>query len=227
MIEWLSRLDPQALLAGIALLGVLLALPLEVAALRRLRRLRIASGTFYALLGAFLILLGVAAGLVAVSLHTYRRLTHEQLAAKVSMRQLGEHQFALTLEMPDAEPRRLELRGDQWQIDAQVLKWRGIATVFGFDTAYRLERLSGRYAEIEQERAQPRTVRDLSESEPVDLWALLRRYHAYVPLVDAHYGSGVYVPMVEGAEYLVSVSASGLVVRPDNDSAREALRGWR
>jgi hypothetical protein len=35
------------------------------------------------------------------------------------------------------------------------------------------------------------------------------------------------VPMAEGAEYLVTVSSSGLVVRPANDAARNAVGGWK
>ena len=41
------------------------------------------------------------------------------------------------------------------------------------------------------------------------------------------YGSAAYVPMSEGAQYNVSVSATGLVVRPANDAARRAVGGWK
>ncbi len=102
-----------------------------------------------------------------------------------------------------------------------------MATVAGFDTVYRLERLSGRYASIAQELSAPRTVHALGGEEPFDLWTVARRYNKYVPMVDALYGSAAYVPMAEGADYVVSVSASGLVVRPDNDAARKAVGGWK
>jgi len=227
-VRWLAQFDPRTLLVAFATIGVLIALPLEVVALRRLRHVRIVGGAFYFLLGALFILLGVVAGLVAASLHGYKRLTQEQLAAKVTLRQLGERQYALTLDAPGSAPRHFELRGDEWQIDARVLKWRPAATIAGFDTLYRLERLSGRYGDVIQERTAKRTVYPLAISdEPVDLWALARRYHEYVPLVDALYGSGVFVPMAEGAEYAVTVSASGLVVRPGNDAARKAVGGWK
>ena len=227
MIEWLARLDPQALLIGFAALGVLAALPLELAAFARLRRVRLASGTMFLLAGGFLALLGVAAGLVAASLRTYNRLTHEQLAAQVSIRQLGERQFALTLEIPAEKPQHMELRGDEWQIDARVLKWRGLATVAGFDTLYRLERVSGRYGELARERTAARTVYSLAAEPGLDFWTLLRRYHAWLPFADALYGSAAYVPLADNASYVVSVSATGLVVRPANDAARKALGGWR
>src|SRR5580765_2863111 len=110
-LEWLAGFDARTLLVGFAALGMLLAVPLEVVALRRLIKLRLVPGTLYFLLGAFLIALGVLAGVVAASLHGYHRLTHEQLAAKVSLRQLGERRYALTLEPPGGAARHYEMRG--------------------------------------------------------------------------------------------------------------------
>jgi hypothetical protein len=70
-------------------------------------------------------------------------------------------------------------------------------------------------------------VHDLSKETSLDLWSLVKQHHAYLPFADALYGSAVYVPMSEGAEYAVSVSASGLVVRPGNEAARKAVGGWK
>jgi hypothetical protein len=228
MIDWLAALDPRALMIGIGALGLLLALPLEILAWRRLRRLKLVSGTMCFLSGGVVLLVAVAVALVAANLYTYARLTHEQEAARVSMRQLGERWYVLSVQPPKAPPRHFELRGDEWQIDARVLKWRPMGTLLGFDTVYRLERLSGRYGSVAAERSSPRTVHELAQDDtPVDIWSLVRQHHRYIPFADALYGSAVYVPMSEGAEFTVSVSASGLVVRPGNDAARKAVGGWR
>jgi len=226
MLTWLSAFSPQALLIGFALLGVLLALPLELAALRRLRRAQIARGTLLLLLGAAVVLLGVLAAVVAASLHSYARLTHEQEAAHVEVRQLGPKNFVLTLRIAGVAPQVYGLRGDEWQIDARVLKWRGIGTVLGFDTVYRLERVSGRYEDAAEDRTAERTVYPLWRPSGPDLWTLVKRYHDYLPLADALYGSAAYVPMADGARYVVTVSASGLTVRPENDAARRAVGNW-
>jgi hypothetical protein len=227
VIDFLGQLDPQALIVGIALAGVLLAFPFFLAAVRRMRRLKLLRGTLFLLTGGIVILLASGAGLVAANLFTYARLTHEQEAARVAMHQLGERRFEATVRSRRGIPKRYELRGDEWQIDARVLKWRAMGNLLGFDTVYRLERLSGRYGDIAQERSAPRTVHPLSEDPGMDLWTLARRYHRYVPMADALYGSAAYVPMAEGAEYVVSVSTSGLVVRPANDAARKAVGGWK
>jgi len=227
MTQWLAALDPGLMIVGIALAGVALSFPFFVASLRRMRRLKLVRGTLYLLFGGVVVLLGVAAGLVATNLVTYARLTHEQEAARVTTRALGERQFAVSVQTPGGQPRHYQVRGDEWQIDARVLKWRALGTVLGFDTVYRLERLSGRYGDVQSERSSPRTVYELATDPGVDLWSVARRYPRYLPFADALYGSAAYVPMAEGAEYVVSVSASGLVVRPANDAARQAVGGWK
>ena len=90
MTQWLAALDPGLMIVGIALAGVALSLPFFVASLRRMRQVKLVRGTLYLLFGGVVALLGVAAGLVATNLVTYARLTHEQEAARVTTRQLGE-----------------------------------------------------------------------------------------------------------------------------------------
>ena len=227
MTGWLAALDPGLMIVGIALAGVALSLPFFVASLRRMRQVKLVRGTLYLLFGGVVALLGVAAGLVATNLVTYARLTHEQEAARVTTRALGERQFAVSVLAPGRPPQHFQVRGDEWQIDARVLKWRALGTVLGFDTVYRLERLSGRYGDLQSERTAPRTVYELAADRGVDFWSVARRYPRYLPFADALYGSAAYVPMAEGAEYVVAVSASGLVVRPANDAARQAVGGWK
>jgi hypothetical protein len=227
MIDFLAKLDPQYLLIGFTVLGALLALPLAIMSIRRLFNLKIASGTLLLVSSALLLSLGIGAALAAVSLRSYNRLTQEQEAARVSMRQLGPNQYAVSVQPKGERSRSFELLGDEWQIDARLLKWRPMATIAGFDTVYRLERLSGRYSDLAQEQAAKRTVHGLAERGPVDFWALLRKWHEYLPLTDALYGSAAFVPMAEGAEYVVTVSGSGLVVRPANDAARKAVGAWK
>ena len=87
------------------------------------------------------------------------------------------------------------LRGDEWQLDTQVLSWRGVATLLGLDANYRLHRISGRYSDIEEERQRPRSVyslvqdRVLVNGEEFDLWQLANKYQEWLHWVDAVYGS--------------------------------------
>jgi len=111
--------------------------------------------------------------------------------------------------------------------DARVLKWTGLANLLGMKTAYRLERLSGRYRDVQQERQAVRTVYQLDNDRGVDLWELVRKSERKLPWLDAVYGSAAYMPMVDKGLYQVTISNSGLVVRADNAIAQQAVDAWQ
>jgi hypothetical protein len=211
-----------ALIVVFALAGILFL----IAAVRRLRRRRILGGAMHGATGLVLLLLSACAVLIAANLRTYQRLTSEQPAAELQFTRTAEREFNAVLTYPGGERANFALRGDEWQIDARVLKWHALANMVGFDTAYRLERIGGRYTRIEDERSQLRTVFSLNPSQRIDPWDLVHRYHSWIPWIDALYGSATYLPMADGALFEVKVSQSGLVARPLNQAAREAIGSW-
>ncbi len=180
-----------------------------------------------------LVFLAIAGGigLLGLNIQTYHRLTYERPVAEISLRQIGPQHFEATLTEPDGAVRPFELRGDEWRIEARVLKWEPWANVLGLDSQYRLERLSGRYAQVEEERTAPRSVYGIGAvAEPaanaVDLWAISQRAEQYFPVVDTLYGSAAYMPMANGATYEVSITQSGLIARPTNEAAQAAITHW-
>jgi hypothetical protein len=118
------------------------------------------------------------------------------------------------------------LNGDDWQIDARVLKWQGWANLLGLDAQYRLERIAGRYRDIEQERRGDRTVYALSQNPGLDLWEISLRHRRWLPFVDAIYGSATYLPMAETARYEIRMTQTGLIARPLNPAAQAAAGNW-
>ena len=196
------------------------------AGLRRLWGRRVITGCLEGFSG--LLLLTISALIMAISINfsTYDRLTHEAPVAEVKFRAVAQQQFWIYITLPHTRAMIFDLRGDEWQLDARILKWHGITFLLGFDTVYRLDRLSGRYRDVAQERTAPRTVYSLGEDHGLDIWAIVQKYERWLPWIDAVYGSGTYAPMVDGAQYRVTISATGLITRPRNDIAREAVRKW-
>jgi hypothetical protein len=205
-----------------ALLGIILF----ILGIQRLWRRKVLPGCLEGLVGLLLLAVAALMAAISINLFTYDRLTHESTIAEVSFHEIGPQHFEAVVKLKNKDA-ILDLRGDEWQMDARVLKWRGIAILIGFDTLYRLDRLSGRYRDITQERTEKRTVYSLSEEEGLDLWTIARRYARWIPWVDALYGSATYMPMVGGASYTVSVSSTGLLARPSNEIARKAVSEWR
>src|SRR5258708_21542034 len=152
-----------ALIVVCALLGLLFF----VASIRRLRRRRVIGGMVHGSAALIFFLAAACAVLVGSNLRSYQRLSYEQPAGELQLSRVGERQFDAVLSYPDGERADFPLRGDEWQVDARVLKWHAFANLVGFDAAYRLERSSSRDSHIEDERTEPLTVYDLHSPRPI------------------------------------------------------------
>jgi len=212
----------SAIVLGCGLLALLFAL----ASARCARRRRSFARVVHGFLAIAFLALGAAAVLVGLDLSSYARLTQEAPVAEVRFRQEGGQRYATEVLLPDGARESFVLAGDEWQLDARVLKWHGAGTVLGLDAGFRLDRIGGRYRDIAAERTAPRTVFELARPRGVDVWELARRFHALLPWLDALYGSATYLRMADGAHYAVSISSTGLLARPLNREAREAVAAW-
>jgi hypothetical protein len=98
-------------------------------------------------------------------------------------------------------------------VDAHILKWEPIVNVLGLHTGYELDRIAGRYTELEDEQTKRRTVYSLAKDKPVNMFDLARRFRVFERFVDAEYGSATFAPTSERSEWEVRVSTSGLLLR--------------
>lgn len=191
--------------AGVALLLF------GAAALRRRRPLRALTRTLQA---TVFLALAALLGALALGMQGYRALTHEEVAARVRIESTGPQRFVAHFRFADGREERYALAGDELYVDAHILKWKPVANILGLHTAYELDRVAGRYAQLEEERGKLRTIHALGRAQRIDLFDLRRRYRLFGVLVDAQYGSATFAPAAADTEIEVRVSTSGLLIRP-------------
>ncbi|GFZ88796.1 hypothetical protein [Dyella caseinilytica] len=208
---------PATLLAILAGIVLLVALAQLLAARQHVRDRRHLAASGHTLLMLVLLTLGIFLGGLAVSLQGYRFLSEEAPVVQIDSRILTPQRWALTLTWPDGATREVRLAGDDFQVDAIVLKWKLPAVLAGLPPLYRLDRISGRYDDARQEMASPRTVIDFSQAGQGDLLDLRKQLPDWLPEVDTLFGSGAFLPLVDGGHYSVSLMRTGaLVARPDD-----------
>lgn len=181
-------------------------------------------GFFRGFFGLALVGLAAVIAVTAFDLYSYKQVLQEQVVATIHFDKVENQHYFAVLSDKNGREQRVELRGDQWQLDARIVKWKGYLASFGLKPAYRLERLSGRYYDIEQETTEKRTAYKVQpEFYGVDVWQVLNKHPDWLPVVDAVYGSATYLPMRDGALFEISLSNTGLVARPINQVARDAV----
>lgn len=161
--------------------------------------------------------LGGAAAAIALllggNIWSYSRLTHETEIGIITFEQQGAV-YQVSFFEPGGDAKQFVLQGDEWQLDARLIKWKSWANLLGKDTLYQLDRLSGRYRDAQRAQKETPSLVDLRETAMIDIWALARDFPGAFFMVDAQYGSSVFLPMKDDAAYRITVSNTGVLARP-------------
>ena len=210
----------------------LIVVALIFLSVRKVRQRKFLQTFFYGFQSLLFLFLFVSLLLVFSNLNTYRRLTFERDVAEIQIKKQARQQYQVLLGYlgPDEKYRGQDsflLSGDEWQLDAKILKWKGWANVLGLDSYYQLSRISGRYRLVEQANSLPQSSYQLGDSETgLSLWDLKRLLQSNMSFLDAYFGQSVFLPMYDKATFRVSISQSGLVARAANEAAKQSLEQW-
>ena len=166
-------IDPILIAIGVCGLLCVLFLLAFIAAIRKRKVLGAVRNFTFTLLMLVLALLFTT---ITVSLKGYQALTHEELAATVEIQPVSDQKFVARFTFPDSTIAKFELAGDELYVDAHILKWKSFANLFGLHTFYELDRVAGRYSEIEEETSKDRTVFSLGKEKMVNIFDLRLQY---------------------------------------------------
>jgi len=155
-------------------------------------------------------------------LRAYHGFTHEQPVARVITHPLNTHKGPAAqvtfVPIETGSPRYFIVKGDQWMVEGDVIKWHNWLNFMGLHTRYRLTRLRGRYVGAEAERSNSPSIYALTTTEHHPLWQHLYEFGQRLPLVDTVYGSAGFQTSATERCYVVSVSKSGFVIREEGRS---------
>jgi hypothetical protein len=212
-------------LYGFAVIAAIVAIGHAAGARRHWRARRRFAACHRGLWSLVFVLLALLGAIGGTALLGYRRLAAETPIASIETRALGNERFAVDIALPDGTRKSTEIAGDEWQLDARVIKWDPRAVVLGAPALYRLDRLSGRWRDAAKEAEAPKSVVALSSPTAIDLWQMKQAFPQWLPWVDADYGSGAYLPLVDGGRFDVTLAAAGGLVARPADAATAAKVG--
>ena len=194
----------------------------------RLRRRPVARvGIIISMLRLLMILLAVALSAAVLFLfafiQSYTAFTPRQLAAKVYCTPVDGAKDEMTLWLLTFESPTVgclshhRLRGQQWAVEGNILKWDDWLNFLGLHTRYKLTRVRGRYLRAEEEAGKPATAYSLIENEEDPRWRWLYEYGARLPFVTAVYGNTVFTFPSETKIFRISITISGFMIEEDEE----------
>jgi hypothetical protein len=154
-------------------------------------------------------------------LRSYYAFTLEKPVARIEITPADEPQTMRVhlIQLSDEEPllkEQFKIKGDQWSLEGDILKWDSWLNFIGLETRYRFTRIRGRYIKTADEIEKDNSVYSLAKDENHLFWRYLYRYGNKLPFVSTVYGNAVFQYGDRNKKFLIFVSPSGFVVREDS-----------
>ena len=160
-------------------------------------------------------LITVSTSFLLVGVQGYQAFTNETLVAKITIVPLATQKFRAIVEFESGEKQQFVLQGDEIMFEAKVLKWKPWANVLGLENAYRMDRIRGRFKDIEEEKNRESTIFPLTKSLDLDLSEWRQDYQQLSYLLDVEHGSASYVSVQDVRYFDLMMTTNGLLLRPD------------
>lgn len=171
---------------------------------------------------------------IFVSVHalsSFYSSANKQAVLEVHIDKLDHQYYQVSLVTPSKsllqEKQTYLVYGDMWQVDYKVLTWHKIVSYFGIDTLYSLERLNGRYSDVDDEQKKQRSLYSLKPESVNDVAWPYALTILEISLVRGFYGTSVFAPLSNQAKYSVYLTETGIELIAINEAARIALKRWK
>ena len=190
---------------------------------KQIRMVSLPNAVIWALASLLLMTIGLAVFGFTMALRAYHIFTKEELVAIIKCVP-GEEDKSLILDYTEVVntkrklTKQYTLKGDQWMVDGDILKWDNWVNFLGIHTCYKTTRVSSRYLDVKDETSQPRTAYELNGGTDL-LWKTLYRDGQGLPFVEAAYGSATYQFPGENIVFGVYVTTSGYMTKRMSQNA--------
>lgn len=180
--------------------------------------------------GAVLGAAGLLVAVVGAGLHTYARLSYEWPVAQVKIAAVdpGARQFRVSIQSLDGSYRETacDLQGDEWLLSARVQTWKPWTNLIGMNATYRLEQVANKYTSAADANAHLITACDIEAPHSLLGGFVPASWQAgllsFMQAQERRFGSANFMPLADGAIYIVFMTQNGLNAEPANAAARAA-----
>ncbi len=180
---------------------------------------------FIFLISLLFISVGSAMLMTAMYLQAYRAFTHKEMIGVVEARKTKGLDYDIFLKFAPVEKgvkgeeKIYKIKGDQWAIGGDILKFEDWVNFIGIHTGYKTTRIHGRYLKAADENIKEHTAYDINGGTDA-VWLYLYENSSSFPFIKAVYGNSVYTFPSDDDFYEVYVTTSGYSIEKIKDNRR-------
>lgn len=169
---------------------------------------------FVLLISLLFIAAGSAMLMTAMYLQAYKAFTHRKMVGIIDARKTKGLDYDIFLRFTPvekgvkAEEKIYKIKGDQWAIGGDILKFEDWINFIGIHTGHKTTRIHGRYLKAQDENMKQHTAYDINGGTDA-IWLYLYENSGKIPFVKTVYGNSVYAFPSDDEIYEVFVTTSG------------------
>lgn len=168
-----------------------------------------------------LIAIGFAVFLFGMFIQSVTTFTQKTLVAEVFCKQINKQERTMNLVVVKKQGREANtfkpylVKGEQWFIQGDVIKWEDWANFLGLRTAYRLTRIGGSFTKPEDQSNLNPSNYSLIPLEETGYWEWLHKFGYKLPMINDVYGNASFKYASENKKYNVYVTTSGFSIETE------------
>lgn len=139
---------------------------------------------------------------------SYHVFTQEEPILTIRFKEQGSKKYLAYIDSPKSVAGEYDIYGEQWRVDARFVKMKYWANLLGQESRYSLDRLQGRYIDINDENALPKLAHQLKGSD-ISHFSIF----GWSPFVDISYGSSTYQVIDVNKSFFIYKTPTGLITR--------------
>lgn len=128
---------------------------------------------------------------------------------------------ALSTDAPESQ--RFYLKGDTWQLQGHIVRFKPWLSFMGLEPVYQFARVQGDYLSFEEAQAKERVMYPMIDKRAENWWKWVYEHGESVPLVDMVSGSSVSKDAKDGDRFIISVLPTGFTLDRAEDLPSEEI----
>ncbi len=160
---------------------------------------------------------------IILSFNSYASSSKTDSVATVSFKQIGTKHFKVELAQTQGNKHVFELKGDMWQVEANILSWNHFFESQGLKPYYQVNKITSSYLLLRDAERLPNSSIEVKGGIADRILNELAM-NGSLPLLKSKIGTTGALPMADGALFSIRLNRAGLVTKPENQNAFNAIR---
>ncbi len=181
------------------------------------------SGWLIGSIGLGSLTVALICSVILLSFNAYLSTSTSDSVASISFTKIATKHYKVELSETQGQKSEFEMKGDLWQVDADIIRWNSFFEKQGLKPYFRLKSIKSSYAMLDDAEQLSTSMIEIETTLQASILSQIARNKS-ISFIHSVTGTTGALPMVDGALFSIRLNKAGLITKPENQQAFSAIR---